>query len=79
MPKKKFPKKKGFSEAQKRAFHIGFGVGLAGEYDTAMTRRYRETLSPSEKNSFINGYQKGDKNAALMSGMSPFKRYKRKK
>ena len=55
MAKKKRSKHK-FSSSERRAYNVGVGVGLAGDWEEPTARAYLNKLNKKETESFLKGY-----------------------
>lgn len=70
-------KNKKYSTMEKKAYYTGFGVGLTGAGTTThgLTRRAFSMMTEKEKESYINGYEKGLDNASINVGIRNNKKW----
>lgn len=73
----KLARTKKYSANEKKAYYTGLGCGLAKTFPTGGTqlRKAYEMMSEKEKESFINGYEKGERNVTVQVGMRDPKKW----
>lgn len=74
---KKTNKKIKYSSMEKRAYYTGLGVGLTGQgpSNSKLTRRAVDMMSEKEHASYIAGFERGQDNASIISGIRNNKKW----
>ena len=70
-------KRKHFSTLEKKAYYTGMGVGFTGEGPSSghITSKAFRMMSEKERISYINGYEKGLDNPAVLAGIRNRKKW----
>ncbi len=75
---KNFKTKKRYTALEKKAYYTGLGVGLAGQggpRTSNLTRRAAELMSEKEYSSYLAGFEHGQDNSSVLSGIRNKKKW----